>query len=112
MADHIEPALSAEEWEAPQDVVDGYIDLEVSGVVDVTIDSKRNPRGTRALIALLNHDLPDSDPRKITREAVELLRGIVADTREGEKLGERWGVFDPDAVERLADALEAYLKPE
>lgn len=106
----IEPVMSAAEWASPQDVIDGYIDLEL-GIVDVTLGAPGESRDARrekgALIALLNASLPDDDPRKITREKIIELSGAVA-------AAERDGVYDKEYawIREFLSALESYLPPE
>jgi hypothetical protein len=60
--------------------------------------------------------LPDDDPRKITRETVDALRRLIAQSDYIPEVSE--SVSDVDgqwptiaAVESLADALESYLPP-
>lgn len=101
MTDKIEPALTAEEWTSPADALDGYFDLR-DGVVDVRLGGAHGGGDlvgdTRKLIAFANAALPDSDPRKITRERIALLWS--AASRAGES----------DVV--FIEALESYLPPE
>jgi hypothetical protein len=124
MADRIEPALTAEEWArigcAPARVYsDGYGDPDV--VVLFSSDGWVTAKSIRAdayrdgalnvkvadrpaaVIALLNAALPDSDPRKITRERLARLHYFV----------ENETTNDPgdDALQFL-DALASYLPPE
>lgn len=113
MSEKIEPALN--EWrERLRGMLDGYIDLDNGvdslggphfGTVDVRFggpSGARDPKSeTAALIALLNDSLPDSDPRKITRERINLAR-------------EAFDVLDGKAEDDLAvflDGLESYLPP-
>ena len=72
MTEPIEPALTPAEWRKfnPRDIH--------------TLDIVERPE---ILVAIGNFALPDSDPRKITRETVKRLRA-------------------------LADHLESYLPPE
>lgn len=96
----IEPALSAEEWADMRGYLDDYAkrpdsssglinEISYVGWVD---QSRRIP----FCIAALNAALPDSDPRKITREKVELLGEIVKEYK---------------MLQPLADALRSYLPP-
>jgi hypothetical protein len=101
----IEPALSAEQWADLLTCI-GYIDWG-TGIVDVVVNSPAE------LIAVANAALPDSDPRKITRGKIELLRGLVEFAA---------GAYDSPALQKetqaeadkaylVLDALESYLPP-
>ena len=59
-----------------------------------------------ATIAMCNAALPDNDPRKITRNSVQLLRNVA----DGEYGGVSWGTSGD--LLALAAALSAYLPPE
>lgn len=66
------------------------------------------------LIALANAALPDPDPRKITREWIEVIRAAARDAVCGiedaslVQAAERHAM----ALTAIADALESYLPPE
>ena len=95
MTDHIEPALSAEEWARLQTA-------DYLGFLMETNDEILD-RPAQA-IAVANAALPDTDPRKITREMVATLRDVTA---PGSASG-----FETNAeLTSLADALESYLPP-
>ena len=65
------------------------------------------PHDDAVAIAVLNHRLADSDPRKITREKVNRLRAIA------EAIRDVHGNWDAKAfLEETADTLESYLPPE
>jgi hypothetical protein len=88
MTDTITPALSAKEWDSlevgdiPKTEYLMFVEEDGSVVVmrktgkqrmeSVAVDSEHLP----TLIALANHALPDSDPRKITREQVDALADV------------------------------------
>ena len=61
------------------------------------------------IIAVANNDLEDSDPRKITRHSVWIIRKLADDM---------YDLMHPGALgfqreaRQLADALESYLPPE
>jgi hypothetical protein len=120
MNEKMEPVLSAEEWARAKDedaltdvpvgehvvayVADGIVRialLEKPGVATGALDQP-----ARA-IALLNDALPDSDPRKITREMVNDLRDVAIGVQGA------CGSPEKDAqLLRYVDALESYLPPE
>jgi hypothetical protein len=93
MSDFIPPALMPNEWERVR-----------SGCDDVTHYYFTGDKG--AVIAACNDELPDTDPRKITREWVKILRATA-----------RWIEEQPDnfgpetELRAMADALESYLPP-
>jgi len=63
--------------------VDQYVDGEAHIVVtnpDGEIVSISGPAGVLALVALANDALPARDPRKITRDVVQLLESLTAVT--------------------------------
>jgi hypothetical protein len=75
----------------------------------------------RQLIAVANSALPDSDPRKITRERVQRVRDFLKTSAEGQSAdisiaNERpWAKQfrdDMDFARTLLDALESYLPPD
>jgi hypothetical protein len=99
MTDHIEPALSEAEWKGVR-----------SGADDVTRYYFTKGR-LAAVIAACNDELPDSDPRKITREMIEALRSaasFVPDFYAADANGDNIVAL----CHSLADALESYLPPE
>jgi hypothetical protein len=105
MTERIEPALTAEEWASIQ-AGNGIPYMTRCSVVD---DLRGLDDGdTHAAIAYANHLLPDSDPRKITREMVDDLRMAASGLRH------EYGSVDEDAasVDRVSDVLESYLPPE
>jgi hypothetical protein len=67
MTDTITPALSAEEWAARR-----------AGATDIysTFVAADSPDEFFYLIACLNDHMPDSDPRKITRDQVDALADV------------------------------------
>lgn len=89
----IEPALTAEDWANPSGI----------GLYDLCV--RWEPDGLPKIIALANADLPDSDPRKITREKLAGLRVALSTTsRPADVYNRVGGAF--------LDALESYLPPE
>jgi hypothetical protein len=130
MSERIEPALTREEWATrtalrPEQIhaihaehmrmrahasaltlTGSYSDEtgETYDCNDVGIDIP----GIPALIALANAVLPDTDPRKITRHHVWIIRNLAGhvDTQHP------GGIQFKREAERLADALESYLPPE
>lgn len=65
----------------------------------------------RALIAVANAALPDSDPRKFTRATIAMLRrkaDVFHPTPESPMLGR----MRDTELDAFADALESYLPPE
>jgi hypothetical protein len=129
MNEKMEPVLSAEEWARAKDedaltdvpvgehvvayVADGIVRialLEKPGVATGALDQP-----ARA-IALLNDALPDSDPRKVTREKIEAIRlraqrsDYVPESGEDLEANGQWPL--DNAVDAFLDALESYLPPE
>ncbi|MEP6618792.1 MAG: hypothetical protein ABJE47_05740 [bacterium] len=101
----IQPVLSREEWArvARDDVrVTLAFPAEAPDLPDerLMITTEWAPD----LIALANHGLPDNDPRKITREWIDVLKRAA----DG---GQRSGT-DHEVLELLAAALESYLPPQ
>lgn len=92
MSEKIEPALSPEEW---SEAIRNPIQWGING---------DEPHITVQQIAVANAALPSGDPRKITREKVEMMRRAA------------WNVPDGYsgnlALSEFADALESYLPPE
>jgi hypothetical protein len=68
----IAPALTAEEWKRLNES-----DAVVRELVLRDKNGKTWDLTTIQEMALLNSELPDDDPRKITREQIGLLRGLV-----------------------------------
>lgn len=130
----IEPALSAEGWAAPsirifsddEKLLAGEYDQPQHPAIEVTLigGSVRidcaDPYYSRTvgqehlapLIAVLNAALPDSDPRKITREWIDTLRSASVVFAVG-GYGEVMQNDDRTALlHSIADALDSYLRPE
>jgi hypothetical protein len=118
MSDPIQPALSAEEWaknlndrgglEIQAFPEESSISIQDWGAMSgVTVGSEDLP----ALIALANAALPDSDPRKITREMVDGLRREADRAEYADRVGDNAGMTDLDA-RRIADVLASYLPLE
>lgn len=119
-ADRIEPAPSPEIWARLNKsqnhgqfagiTVQGGNDYEIGATAEREgrlrnlddAEAHDNAKRYVAAIAALNAALSDSDPRKITRETVDRVRGA------GENL---LGLKDGERLERIADALESYLPP-
>ena len=120
MTDRIEPALSAEEWEAYQDTRLRAGDLYVEGNSRARWEDYELPPTTAGAIAILNHELPNSDPGKITRAMVQDLRESARLAHDALKVygpEETWG-NTPRTLAAMADrgmshaaALESYLPP-
>lgn len=125
MPEKIEPALSETEWaERGDPVVSGYIDWGMQ-VVDVRSgcgyggNKEQERRFIPGLIALANAALPDSDPRKITREKITALRSAAhfLENADG-RLAVAWSADDNPwhklaaELRATADALESYLRQE
>lgn len=122
MSEKIKPALTEQEWRDGRVQFVGLPELVFHDDGDGMEFVVRAPDGTiseklkfslapdvdlPALIALANASLPDSDPRKITREWVRELRGVAEDYE--------YRGLDPnpyDTLRGIADALESYLPPE
>lgn len=97
MGDKIEQALTKDEWEHALDP-----DVRESLAYEVTYLWGKTRPG--AAIALANAALPDSDPRKITREIVEAIRKAYLEFGQTNETTDR--------ILEIADALESYLPPE
>jgi hypothetical protein len=130
VGERIEPALTAEEWEAEIKGTfpgkDENVFLARRGAVThIGIRSQDTWQGEKytgaihasrsalaATIALANHALPDSDPRKITREKVEKIRegakNAIEDYRLHKPGREDQLAYWQEAI-AFADALESYL---
>jgi hypothetical protein len=94
----IKPALTRDEW---------LVGLRDSESLRVHLRQQRNYRG---LFALENALLPEEDPRKLTRQMVEALRGWIADPYDP-PLKTDGSAPDVDSARRLADVIEALLPP-
>lgn len=130
MSEKIEPALTPEEWTPLPDGSFGVV-CDDETVVDVILDAcvgfeedgETAIHGTglriadtaiiveaddlAAVIALANAALPDSDPRKITRERVEDIRNALG-------ADETWTGTSEQTfarIQQFLNALEAYLPP-
>lgn len=98
----IKPAMTKEEWELPlPDQFNGYIDLDVSGVVDIVV-SGPNDRHRLAAIMLYGQ------PFGFTREDVGFLRSTI---RHFEEAGPA-SYGREEELRSLADRIEALLPPE
>lgn len=118
----IEPALDPDEW-ASLEMVTRDVYARVSRTAPGWVEFDQNTEGSAVdafpaagMIALANAALPPDDPRKITREMVDAIRGL-ADFRRKVFLSDRPGSEEEaaDMVEsemRFAAALESYLPPE
>lgn len=119
MSDHgterepIPPALTADEWGILPRIHwlhiennDVQLDLDHGELILTTPSDDTAVFGERipALIALANATLPDSDPRKITREKIAELRDAIEVVANATR----------DEASNLAflDALSSYLPPE
>lgn len=91
------PALTAEEWAALRK------DAQHRKAWAAGILARGGPL---QIIALCNDELPDSAPRKITREKIARLRDAIVEADANEVEPHRW-----DDLSAFADALEAYLPP-
>jgi hypothetical protein len=137
MTDNIGPVLTAEEWaevRAPNaGMQDGNLAQSFergSSYIDTHFWDDEQRKSAPILIALANAALPDTDPRKITREWVKALRAAAFALRE-QPLGvsDDWRHMDATwanlggaqrarheasalALSALAAALESYLPPE
>lgn len=111
----IEPALTAEEWaevgSSPwigcsyDEGIMAWPERPHVRSADSGLDIDDD---MHALIALANAALPDFDPRKITREKIEVARHIMARAERRTMVG----VALFAATDDLLDALESYLPPE
>lgn len=118
MSEKIEPALTATEWsELLAPPVDSHQGIQHVGNCDICSGQHYGA----ARIAIANYLLPDSDPRKITRETIALLRAAAHACSEDDYyiaayLGRAdyfWGreTLLADHFAAIADALESYLPP-
>lgn len=102
----IEPALSAEEW---SEVREPGVIRENGGLVYELsyIGWLSTERRIPASVAILNAALPDSDPRKITRETIAALDWVL---KQAGGTGD-WLHSVEDKLKPIRDALESYLPP-
>lgn len=91
MTDKIEPALTPEEWRDTDRAMRQHV-----GALPERADDLAQ------VIALANAALPDSDPRKITREDVRACRRETND----------WFEDRDEMLRGLADRIAALLPPE
>ena len=110
MTDKIAPALTPEEWDGREPFStatlfpDGSIGFDDARGVTIELDGARK---AAIAIALLNFALPDSDPRKITRQKVWDLQTWIG------PLNSHAGFRDLAVVlHHHLKALESYLPPE
>ena len=103
-----EPALSAEAW----------VDVKAGNGIPYAYGSSilddityLEGRDIPAAIAYLNHELPDSDLRKILALDVEQLRIVAEELRASDPDNVGRTMSARASLTRLADALEAYLPP-
>jgi hypothetical protein len=100
MTDRIEPALTRDEWtKVLEDITDAALHL---GWAEAEVQWLTTERA--GLLALTNHLLPDSDPRKIRRRHVVALRSVLH--QNPDKLP---GYGEP--LQQLCEALDAILPP-
>lgn len=113
----IEPALSTDEWKRagnPPSMytrpIDGWLTARPDGADDwrdgyFAFEATKRPH---TAIALYNAKLPDSDPRKITREKIIAMRRAADELHvyDALNLSERRA-----EMHAWADALESYLPP-
>lgn len=105
MPEKIEPVLSRDEWErVVKDDVRVILAFPAEGADMPDERIMLTTEWAPDLIALANHGLPDSDPRKITREWIDLLNRAATNGNEDGA--------DARALKSLAEALESYLPPE
>lgn len=103
MSEKIEPALSAEEWATALEP-----DSRDALAYEVTyLWGRSRPAGA---IAIANTALPDSDPRKITREMVDEVRRVASAINPS--AADADGEESVRSLARIADALESYLPQE
>lgn len=138
MPDRIEPALTAEQWSDLARVegcrvsdFDGTFtatfthpfDEHGRGIAlsdDASLISVFHAEPVRAIIALANAALPDSDPRKITREWVNAIRNASPslptprNNTEWVTTGQALATAEAHraVLDLIADALESYLPPQ
>jgi hypothetical protein len=117
MTDRILPALSAAAWREVREYLASNSPIPLGEYLQAIVDDQQETarwslENTAAgMIAALNDALPDSDPRKITRETVRYLRELANFLESVSE--ERTGIAEPEMQLRaIADALESYLPPE
>jgi hypothetical protein len=104
----VEPALSLFQWSSLE-ISNGV--ASASPTPEMSSDPHFRHRlpieSATAYIAIANAALPDSDPRKITREKIALLRIPHLSTVDGDP-----AAYPTEELAAFADALESYLPPE
>ena len=93
MNEPLAPALTPEEFRN-----EGMDDPGILGDIRYAVDQ----RDLAKIIALANHQLPDTDPRKITWGMVDALHRIAEEFPNGDTF---------DGLVGIADALASYLPP-
>jgi hypothetical protein len=97
----IEPALTAEEWQALPDAAAAVAVMALPSL-------RRQPERMQIVMALANAALPDGDPRKITRAHVRMLESLRAAINKQRKEN-----FEGVALlDELIASLSALLPPE
>ena len=100
MNDDVKPAVSLEEWveirKSLRAAIPGQIVHEPVNIFD--------PRFAHRHVAIANYVLPKNDPRKITRNQVEILQRV---TEELSQQSPYWGAAA--VLDRLADTLRSLL---
>lgn len=84
MSEEIKPALSAEEWANPNDVLDGYVSI-ADGVIDVRLGGAYGTREMGRERLLLAGLLLEGQSFGFTREMLEALRKVFSEWKQ-EKL--------------------------
>lgn len=105
MSERIEPALSAESWRGVRSYEANY---GARGRCEAYGDWVDTEAG---MIAAYNDLLPDSDPRKITREKLAQVRAALAQ-QHVDLSNDQWMTPEVRALATLLEALESYLPPE
>jgi hypothetical protein len=111
MTEKNEPVLTDEDWRDVEDDIADAISRNAKGIEyfrTLLIDGKN----ASSAIAVANRLLPDSDPRKITREWIVGLRSRAEEYRGLHRIAQPgdWA-GDAQFLDRIADALESYLPP-
>lgn len=105
MTEKIEPVLSRDEWaRVAKDSVRVTLAFPAEAPDETDERLMITAEWAPDLIALANHGLPDSDPRKFTRAWIDLLNRAA-------NVGGADGA-DQHALKALANALESYLPPD